>query len=236
MNELIHHTLNINTSTPKEFKGIKVSKKVSEANQILQYAACFGAAFDPVSFVTQETIQEEEKRSSIFGTIIVFAASLVLCIALGAISFMQLFDAKNREGELAAKEARLQPIEDRYNQLKSIEDEFLLYQVLNRRVDTANNSLHRILTDIAKISPKNFKINSITTTEDGATMSATTADRLSSISAMKMKLNTMFKDIIDISIASVSESTDQVTKRRQYNYTIIFTYLSTVAEEVEINE
>ncbi len=236
INELMNQTLNLQTSIPTGFKGIKVSKKISETTQLLQFVACFGAAFDPVSFVTQESIQKEENRSSAFGTMVVFFASLVLCAAMCVTSFIQLADVKDKEGELMAEEARMQPIEARFNQLTEIVNEYNLYQTIDRRIKTPSNSLHSILTEIAKISPKNFKINSVTTSGVTVTMSAVTTDRLSSISALKMKLNTMGSRITNIGIGSIAESKDQVTKRRQYTFSIVFDLVRPVSEEVPANE
>lgn len=223
IHELFNESLDIHTSTPKNFVGIKLSKKISMNRNILKYVSCFGATIDPVRFVTREIIEKEEVRSSAFGTAIVFAASIVLCVALAGISIFPLIGVKDEQNLLQAKEARLKPIEDRYEQLLQFESWYVLYTLVNDFVDMPNNELHSITDEIARKCPSGFKINSITTTNADVVINATSSDKLASVSALKMKLDTIEK-IKNVKISSINQTKDAVTKRRQYTYSIMFDF------------
>lgn len=223
IHELLNSELGIHTSTPKDLQGVKFAKKIVLNRSILQYVGCFGASFEPVGFVPKDMIIKAKGKSTIYMASVVFGSAAVLCIIMAAISFFQVMSANNTQTELQTKIAGLKPIEDRYNQLTKIEDYYAIYQSLEGTVETANNDLHNIIKEIAKKCPKNFSINAITTTETGVTINATTKDKLSGISALKMKLDTIDK-IDGVSIKTITATENEDTQEREYAYSITCYY------------
>ena len=66
-------------------------------------------------------------------------------------------------------------------------------------------------------------------TDEGGTVSCTSQDKLSSVSALVIRLN-LLQEIKNVTISSsIAKTENEVTKKRQYKYTISFEYVE--AEE-----
>lgn len=224
IHELLNHELGIHTTTPKDLQGVKFAKKIVLNRSILQYVGCFGATFDPVGFMPKDIIAKAESKSSAFSMAVIFGAAVVLCIVMIVVSALQVVSVENKKADLETKIAGLKPMEDRHTQLTKMKKQYDIYQTLEYYTETPDNDLHEVITEISKKCPKNFKINAITTKERVITINATTTDKLSSISALKMKLDTIDK-IMDIQIKSITTTQDETTKQSQYTYSISCSYL-----------
>lgn len=233
IHELMNAELGIHTSTPKDLQGVKFAKKIVLNRSILQYVGCFGASLDPVGFLPKDIIMKSKGKNTLFIAGLVTGVLVVIALALGLTSFLFLVSANNEKTELETQIAGLKPIEDRYNQLRQVEDYYTIFQGLEGNVETTNNDLHTIIDEIAKKCPKNFNINSIQTTTSDITINATTKDKLSGISALKMKLDTI-DQIRDVSIKTITATEDEDTKDRQYAYSISCKYTkATLSSEEE---
>ena len=230
IHELLNTELGIHTSTPKDLQGVKFAKKIVLNRSILQYVGCFGATFEPVGFIPKDMILKSKSKSSTFSMLVVFGAAVVLAIGLAVLSILQVVSVNNTKTELESKIASLKPIEDRYNQLVDIEDQYAIYESVENTVETANNDLHTIIDEIAEKCPKNFLINAITTTEAGVTINATTKDKLSGIAALKMKLDTIEK-IDGVAIKTITATENEQTKEREYAYSISCSYTKNLYTE-----
>lgn len=223
IHELFFNSLGIKTTTPDKLLGIKFARKIASGRNLLQYVGCFGAVMAPVHFIPKDVVDKEKKRGSAFSMAVVFLASALLCLVLAGFSFLQLYDAKTENERLISEETRLQPIEARYMQLMQTDASYKLCLALEDFVEAPNNELRRILRDVSKECPKNFRINSVASTETEVTINATTSDRLSSISVFKMKLDKI-TGIEKTAVATIAETRNEVTKKREYTYSIAFQY------------
>jgi hypothetical protein len=57
------------------------------------------------------------------------------------------------------------------------------------------------------------------------TISAVSIDRLSSVAKLQMQLNKL-EEITDVNISQISESTESLSGKKQYAYTLEFSYAS----------
>lgn len=223
LQELMSNELGIPVATPNELAGIRFNRKITIDAAILQYLNCFGSVFEPVRFVPKEIADRDAKRGSLTGAVLIFAGLMMLSIVLAGLSVIQVFVATEERDAMRSKYNALAPIEQQYNELRSIEDNYLLSQTIKQYTDTNNNHFHELMTKLSGIVPKSFRIQSIQSDEDKVTVSANMEARLSSLSELRMQLNKL-DNIEKVWIDEVAETKDEVTGRRQYTYTLTFQY------------
>lgn len=227
IHELMNNELGIPARTPTELSGVSFNRQIEVNANILQYAGCFGTVFSPVNFVPDEIKNKSATKDSVLSIAVVFVASFVLCAVLAVFSFIRVGTASSEFDAAHAKAVALQPVEDRYNELMKTLKKVCVYQDLDYAVDTNNNRLHAVLDHIKEAcpGPDQFRVNSVATTETGGTITCTTKDKLSSVAAVVIRLN-LCTEIRNVSVtSSITEKQDEVTKKRQYSYTISFDYV-----------
>ena len=225
IHELMTNELGIPARTPTELSGVSFNRQIQVNTNILQYAGCFGTVFSPVNFVPDEIKNKSATKESVFSIAVVFAASFVLCAVLAIFSFVRVGTAQSDYERAHAKAVSMQTTEDRYNELIQTLKRVRIYQDLNYTVDTNNNRLHDVLDHIKQSCPDKFRIDSITTTDEGGTINCTTNDKLASVAAVIIRLN-LCTDIRNVMVSSaITETKDELTKKRQYSYTITFDYV-----------
>lgn len=235
IHELINNELGIPARTPSELLGVSFNRQIEVNANILQYVGCFGAVYSPVDFVPEEIKNKTATKDSIMSIALIFVASIVLCVVLAIFSIVRLSAAEDEYEAAHAKAVALQPIEDRYNELEDKRKEIQTYKQIDYVVDTYNNDLKDILEYVKEICPDSFRIDSINTTDMGGTINCTTQDRLSSVAALVIRLN-LCTDIKNVNITSaITKAEDEVTKKRQYTYTITFDYVTHKESEEEVN-
>ena len=166
-------------------------------------------------------------RESIKGIAAVFAASILVSIVMIMISMISLGTAKGSYESTAQKERSLQPVQAQYDSLQNDMKRILTYMKMEGITDTNNNKLHAILEQVKETCPKDFVISAVNTTNSGGTISCISTDKkLSSVSALVIRLN-LITSIKNVKISSsIVKDEDGVTKKQQYKYTISFDYLS----------
>ena len=174
-------------------------------------------------------IREASKGGLVLPTIISLAlAGLAVLIAL--FSYIQLFINAAQKGQLEAKYNSLAPLQAEYDNLVMVEQNYAVTEDLAILLGTNNNYFHALVSELSEIVPAKFTIQSIQSTEDKVTISATTADRLSSLSALKIQLNQM-EGIKDSEISAISESVNATTGKKEYTYSLSFIYDNTEKDE-----
>lgn len=225
IHELMNNELGIPARTPTELVGVSFNRQIEVNNNILQYVGCFGAVFSPVDFVPEEIRNKTATKDSIMSIALVFVASFILCAVLAVFSFVRLSTAKGTYETAHAKAVSMQPIETRYNDLLVTLKRVCTYQDIEFAVDTNNNRLHNVLEYIKGACPSSFRIDSVNASDDGATINCSTTDRLSSVSAVLIRLN-LCTEIRNVKVSSsITKSEDGVTKKRRYVYTITYEYV-----------
>lgn len=235
LHELMSNELGIPVTTPNELHGIRFNRKITIDAAILQYLNCFGSVFEPVRFVPREIANREAKKGSLTGAVLIFAGLMLLSIVLAGLSVFQVFVATEERDAMQSRYNALKPIEQQYNDLLSIENNYLLTQLIKNYTDTNNNHFHELMTQISAVVPKSFRIQSVQSDEEKVTISATSADRLSSLPVLRMQLNKI-DNIEKVWIDEIAETKDEVTNRRQYTYTLTFQYkklVSSTKQEVQ---
>ena len=226
IHELINNELGIPARTPNELLGVAFNRQIEVNANILQYVGCFGAVYSPVNFIPEEIKNKTATKDSIMSIALVFAASIVLCVVLSVFSVIRLSAAEDEYETAHAKAVALQPIEDRYKELEKTRQQIKTYKRIEFAVDTYNNELKDILEYVKEICPDSFRIDSINTNDEGGTINCTSQDRLSSVAALVIRLN-LCTDIKNVNITSaITKAEDDVTKKRQYTYTITFDYVT----------
>lgn len=228
LHELMSNELGIPVVTPNELHGIRFNRKITIDAAILQYLNCFGSVFEPVRFVPKEIANREAKKGSLTGAVLIFASLMLLSVVLAGLSVMQVVVATEERDAMQSRYNALIPIERQYDELSSIENNYSLSQLIENYTDTNNNHFHELITKLSGIVPKSFRIQSVQSDEEKVTISATTADRLSSLSELRMQLNKL-DNIEKVWIDEIAETRDDLTGRRQYTYTLTFQYKKLVA-------
>ena len=157
-----------------------------------------------------------------------FVGLMLLSVVLAGFSIIQVLVVSDEKAAMESKSNALKPVEQQYNDLVSIESNYELTEQIKQNTDTNNNHFHELITQISAIVPKSFRIQSIQSDEQKVTISATSADRLSSLPVLRMQLNKIDK-IQKVWIDEIAETNDEVTKKRQYTYTLTFYYSKTVS-------
>lgn len=230
IHELLSNELGISVNTPDSIKGVRFNKKRAVDSAILQYINCFGAVFSPVHFVPKQIAMKEARKGSLTGSVLIFVLCFVSSAALAAFSYFQLFTAQEERNIWVSRQQQLAPVEQEYTDLMKIDADKTKVLVIDSLLDSNNNKLHTILQRISNMCPKSFKINSISTTELSATVNATSTDKLLSVSALQMQLNKIV-EIENVKIDTISESTDSVTRKRQYIYSFTFDFVKSSTGE-----
>lgn len=227
IHELMANELGIPTRTPSELQGVQFNRQIEVNVNILQYVGCFGAVYSPVNFIPEDIKNKTATRESIKGIAAVFAASILVSIVMIMISMISLGTAKGFYESTAQKERSLQPVQAQYDSLQNDMKRILTYMKMEGITDTNNNKLHAILEQVKETCPKDFVISAVNTTNSGGTIGCISTDKkLSSVSALVIRLN-LITSIKNVKISSsIVKDEDGVTKKQQYKYTISFDYLS----------
>lgn len=227
IHELMANELGIPTRTPSELQGVQFNRQIEVNVNILQYVGCFGAVYSPINFIPEDIKNKTATRESIKGIAAVFAASIIVCIVMVAFSMIVAGTAKSSYEQSAQKERALQPVQAQYDNLQNDMKRILTYMKMEGITDTNNNKLHAILEQVKETCPKDFTISAVNVTNKGGTISCVSTDKkLSSVSALVIRLN-LITNIKNVKISSsIIKDEDGVTKKQQYKYTISFDYLS----------
>ena len=227
IHELMANELGIPTRTPSELQGVQFNRQIEVNVNILQYVGCFGAVYSPVNFIPEDIKNKTATRESIKGIAAVFAAALVVSVVMVVFSLIASGTSKSAYDSAVTKEKALQPVQAQYDSLQNDMQRVLTYLKMEGITDTNNNKLHAILDQIKETCPKSFAINAVNATDTGGTISCVSNDKkLSSVSALVIRLN-LITNIKNVKISSaISKTEDGVTKQRQYTYTITYDYLS----------
>ncbi len=226
IHELINNELGIPARTPNELLGVSFNRQIEVNANILQYVGCFGAVYSPVNFIPDEIKNKVATKDSVMSIAIVFAAAIILCLVLSAYSIIALNGASDEYAAAESKVNSLKPIEAKFNTLDATRKRLKTYTDMTFVVDTNNNRLHKVLDTLKESVPENFRIDSINTTDEGGTINCTSNDRLSSVAALVVRMN-LCTDIQHVTISSaIAKAEDEVTKKRQYTYTISFDYVT----------
>lgn len=230
IHELMNNELGIPARTPNELVGVSFNRQIEVNANILQYVGCFGAVYSPVNFIPDDIKNKVATKDSVMSIAAVFVAAIIVCVAVSVYSIVQLGTAEDAYEAANAKALSMEPVEQRYNELQQTRKRVGTYRLIENTVNTSNNRLHKVLDDIKEGCPDSFNIDSITATDDGGTLNCTSTDKLSSVSALVIRLN-LLQDIKNVTISSsISKSEDDVTKKRQYKYTISFDYVSNIEQ------
>lgn len=233
IHELLNNELGIPAYTPTDIAGVRFNRKVNINAYILQYVNCFGSVFEPVNFVAKAIIQREEKKGSLTGAAIVFAGCILASVLLGGFSFYCLLEEKENNEIWSSRYNAMTSVQSEYESLLSIEVNRKLLDVVELCTTTNNNNFHDLLKEIESCCPKSFKIQSFSSDEQTVTVNAVGTDKLLSISALQIQLNKI-DGIKNVKIDSITETSEAMTKRKQYSYTMTFDY--SVPEGLEKQE
>lgn len=223
IHELLTNELGIPTYTPQDIAGIRFSRLININAYILQYINCFGSVFDSVNFVSREVAQRAEKKGSLTGAVLIFAGCILLSVVLSGLSILQLLDAKSENERWTSREKAMDQIQAEYNELLALDSNYKLIDKMEEHTNTNNNSFHALLKKIESYCPATFKIQSVKTDESKVEISATSTDKLLSLSALQIQLNRI-KDIDNVKIDSITRTNESITRQKQYAYTITFNY------------
>lgn len=228
--ELIENEVGLPVRKLETLNGIRFNRKVTIDAALLQYVNCFGAVFQPVGFVPREIARKEAKKGALTGSFVIFLLLFVLSGVLAGLSMIQLYTATEERDTAQARNEALKPVQNEYNELTLVENNYNLYNALSEVIDTNGNHFHELLDEISDVCPKSFKIQSVTANENDVTISAVSVDKLSSLSKLQMQLSEI-EGIKDVKINQISESKQALTKKRQYVYTMQFSYSDESAQD-----
>lgn len=230
IHELMTHELGIPTYTPQRIQGVRFNRNISINAYILQYISSFGSVFEPVKFTPRLIEQKAQKKGSLTGAVLIFAACMLLSIVVCGFSIMQLNMTKEENKSLKRQVVTLSPIEDEYNTLMAIELNHKTIGVMDDFTITNNNKFHALLKEIEQYVPKTFRIQNISSDEKHVTISAVSTDKLLSLSALQIQLNKI-TEIENVKLDSITKSEEAITKQKQYTYTISFDYVNEIEKE-----
>lgn len=226
IHELMQNELGIPARTPNELAGVSFNRQIEVNANILQYVGCFGAVYSPVNFIPDDIKNKVATKDSVMSIAVVFVAAVFICIAVSIYSLVCLNSSEDAYETANAKALSLEPIEQKYNELEVTRKQVGTYFLIKNKVNSNNNRLHTVLDDIKEGCPDSFCMDSINASETGGTISCTSSDKLSSVSALVIRLN-LIQNIKNVTISSaISKGEDSVTKKRQYTYTISFDYVT----------
>lgn len=223
IHELMTNELGIQTYTPQEIAGIQFVRNVNVNAFILQYISCFGSVFEPVNFIAQEITQRAKKKGSLTGSVLIFVACLLLSVVVCGFSILQLRVTREENETLSNRVSAMSSVQDEYDALTLIEANHTLTMLMTIATTTHNNKFHQLLKEIEQYVPKTFKIQNITSNEENVSISATSTDKLLSLSALQIQLSKI-EEIRNVKLDSITQANEKMTKMKQYNYSLTFEY------------
>lgn len=237
IHQLMANELGLPTSTPQELYGVRFNRNVTINAFILQYISCFGAVFEPVKFVSRAISQRSKQKGSLTGAVLIFIACLLLTVVVNGFSVLQLLTTRDENETLQSRVTAMSPIQDEYDALTLIESNRALVDEVEKQTTTNNNKFHDLLKEIESKVPTTFKIQNITSDEERVSISATSTDKLLSLSALQIQLNKI-EGIMNVKLDSITQANEAMTKQKQYTYNLSFDYFVeiVVPEETEEGE
>ncbi len=225
IHDLLSNELGIQTSTPTEIAGVRFNRKVEISISMLQYLNCMGAVFSPVNFVSRDVSAKESKKGSMLGPVLIFALLIVAAGGLAGWSYFSLFNAQDERDVWQQKMNMLATVDAEYNEVVQVEKNYILYKNVKIATDLNNNHLRALLDDIQAICPKSFVINNISSDGSRVTISATSSERLLSLSALDIQLNKI-PIIRNAWIQAITEDAASTNKKLKYAYTLSFEFIA----------
>ena len=232
IHQLLANELGLPTSTPQELYGVRFNRNVTINAYILQYLSCFGAVFEPVNFVPRAVSRKNKEKGSMTGAVLIFIGCLLLTVAVNGFSVLQLITTRDENETLQSRVTAMSPIQDEYDSLTMIEIDRTLVDAVDKHITTNNNNFHNLLKEIESRVPKSFTVQSISSDEQHVDISATSTDKLLSLSALQIQLNKI-DGIENVKLDSITESTEAMTKQKQYTYNLSFDYVVEIDEALE---
>ncbi len=229
IHELLTNELGIQTFTPKDINGIRFNRLINVNAFILQYINCFGSVFEPVNFISHEVAQKVQKKGSLTGAVLIFISCLLLSIVVCGFSVLRFLMTKEENETLSSRVEAMSSVQSDYDALMAIETNYLLTALVDQMTTTHNNKFHSLLKEIESYVPKTFKIQNIKSDETEVAISATSTDRLLSLSALQIQLNRI-PQIRNVKLDSIRKTKEAMSKQIQYTYNLTFEYIPVVLE------
>ncbi len=230
LSELLSNELGIPVEMPSTLEGVKFNRKIEIDSAILQYINCFGSVYNPVKFLPKEVAMREANKGGMATSAMIFVGVVIISAVLIGVSLLRLAVDSTNMKRVQVKYNALAPIQGEYNNLMQLETNYAVTESLNILMATNNNYFHSFVSELEDIVPTKFRIQSIQSDETQVTISATTADKLSSLSALQMQMKEV-EGIENVTINEISTGTDSATGRKQYQYTLTYTYDNTERNE-----
>lgn len=232
IHELIANEVGIPVNKPQMLDGIRFNRKVSMDSALLQYISCFGAVFKPVRFLPREVARKEAKKGALTGAVLIFVCLFLLSGVLAGWSVFRVLTATDERDRIKLRYEAMTPVQTEFDRLTQIVTDYGMYKAVKAGIDTHGNHFHALLDRISDLCPKSFKIQSIVADEEKVTISAVSVDRLSSLSKLQMQLSKI-DTIQNVKINQIAESTEALTKKKQYVYTLEFYYINPILAALE---
>lgn len=223
LNALIASELGIPVETPQDLVGIHFNRKVTVDAALLQYVNCFGGVFEPVNFVPKEIAQKEASRGGMAIATMIFTGAVAISAILIAVSVIRLLVSTSANSTANTRYSALAPIQGQYDNLKQIQMNYTVAESMDLLLTTNNNLFPSLIKEMSEIVPTKFRILSIQSDETQVSVNVTTADKLSSLSALLIQLKSI-SGIKDARVSGISEGVDTVTGKKQYQYSLTFVY------------
>ena len=225
IHELLSNELGIQTTTPTEIAGVRFNRKVEISISMLQYLNCMGAVFSPVNFIPRNIAEKSAKKGTMVGPILICALLIMVAATVATWSYMSLFTARDERDVWQAKVSSLAGVEERYNELVEIENNFITYKRVKLSTDLNNNHFHALIDDIEAVCPKSFHISTVASDGKKVTMSAVSSEKLSSVSSLIIQLNKI-PTIRNAWVEAITEDQSTTGKKFKYAYTLTFDFIA----------
>lgn len=205
--QLFQNEIGYEVKTLDQFPAVAFHKGMNwEEIDQTAYMSPIGAVLKPIGFVSRDMMEKEAKKSGRNIILLVLAGSVLISLALIAVSTISLQGAKSEKRDLEARVKELTPVEEVFTEYEGVLKDYQDVTGLYSLTVSKNEQLNSLITKLEEALPSSAVVSALTISETGLSMNITTNNKLS---AAKLYLQlSNIPELGGISIASIAESED----------------------------
>lgn len=190
-------------------------------NDQTEYIAAIGAAIAPIDFRLKSLVEKETHKEAMRAIRLVFVMAIVVSVVLIGWSALMWKKAVDMQATLEAEITELAGVKVIYEKNAAASAKVAEAEVIDAAASTENHQLIELISQYEKVLPKMMKVTSMTSSNDGVTLTIETNTKIS-VAQVLMSMENI-KILTNFSVATVSG--DEESKK------YIFSVVADYAEE-----
>lgn len=195
-----------------------------------EYIAAIGAAIEPVGFRLKSMSAKQSQAESMKVVHLIFGVMVAAAVVLVGVAWMQLRSAQNKNADLKDQKAKLEYINEVYQENEAAKKAYDEVAVLDGATEHDNKTLNELLGQLEKNLPREMSVSNFTSSTEGVSMTIETKTKIS-VAQMIIALEENLSSLTDIVVPTVTQNDDE--GNISYSFTVTAQYAVTETEGEE---